>query len=370
MIDYVGMAVFGIDKDPLPSVNVNTRELTIDACGSCQLKCPGCFTTSKGSDPLAGLGYLKFENLKGIIDDNRQIKKVFFVNRGEMFLNPDLLKIMEYCFEKGVEMHSDSGVNLNFVREGILEGLVKYGFKSLLCSIDGASQETYKEYRVGGNFDTVIDNIKEINRFKKKYNTDYPELTWQFIIFGHNEDEIPIAREMARKLDMAFITKLSWNPDLSPIKDRELIEKETGRSELSRGEVLEGSGRHYMRGICYTLWSGPCINWDGRLLGCCWSDKVDFGGNVFRDGFINVVHGEMISNARDTLMGRSSPMEGLPCTTCELYRCIEEKGDYLTEDEIYRKGPLLNRTVRFLYENVPGLRRFRRVVGNLTGGRI
>jgi MoaA/NifB/PqqE/SkfB family radical SAM enzyme len=123
-----------------------------------------------------------------------------------MFLNPGLLQIIEYGFRKGIAMSADSGVNLNFVREGVLEGLVKYRFRSLLCSIDGATPETYRIYRVGGNFERVIKHIQEMYHYKKLYQSEYPKLSWQFVVFGHNEHEIPLAREMANSLNMSFIT--------------------------------------------------------------------------------------------------------------------------------------------------------------------
>jgi MoaA/NifB/PqqE/SkfB family radical SAM enzyme len=55
---------------------------------------------------------------------------------------------------------ADVGVNLNNVKDAQLEALVKYRVKSMKVSIDGASQETYEQYRVGGNFDKVIANVK------------------------------------------------------------------------------------------------------------------------------------------------------------------------------------------------------------------
>ena len=131
-------------------MKISPVTLTIEANASCQLKCPTCPTTSKGYPPAVGSGYLKLNDFKNLLDKNPRIKAVEFENRGEMFLNKDLLHIMEYGFQKGVRMTSSSGVNFNHVDEGVLEGLVKYQFRSLLCSIDGATPEIYRIYRVGG----------------------------------------------------------------------------------------------------------------------------------------------------------------------------------------------------------------------------
>ena len=106
----------------------------------------------------------------------------------------------------------------------------------MTCSIDGASQETYGQNRIRGLFDTVIDNIKEINHWKLEYKSPHPKMTWQFIVFGHNEHELPTARAMARDFDMAFFAKWNWDAKFSPIRDRDLGARELGMAEVTREE--------------------------------------------------------------------------------------------------------------------------------------
>ena len=78
---------------------------------------------------------------------------------------------------------------------------------SIILSIDGASQETYSKYRVGGNFDKVIENIKRLQAYKQKVNSKYPRLIWGMIGFNWNVREIWIARKMAEDLGMEFHIK-------------------------------------------------------------------------------------------------------------------------------------------------------------------
>ncbi len=160
-------------------------------------------------------------------------------------------------------MFSSSGVNLNFVHEGVPEGLVKYGFRSLRCSIDGATPETYKMYRVGGDFDRVIVHIQEINRYKEIYGSPYPDLAWQFVVFGHNEHELPLAREKARSLNMTFDPKMSWDSAYSPIRDPAFVMAQTGWPAVTREEFEKITGHSYVRFRCYALWNSPRVNWDG-----------------------------------------------------------------------------------------------------------
>jgi len=349
---------------------INPARLTIDANTSCQLRCPTCYTTSsKGCPPVVGNGYLKLGNLKNLLEANARIIEVYFNNRGELFLNPELLSIMEYLFQKNISMTNHSGVNLNTVSERVLEGLVNYQFRHLLCSIDGASQETYRIYRVGGDFDRVIENICIINRYKQRCGSEYPHLTWQFVVFGHNEHEIPLARQMARDLNMAFVTKMSWNPDISPIRNPEFVLAETGWPAATREEFKRSTGTSYLRNNCHDLWVTPRINWDGTVLGCCWNITAALGGNAFCDGYVPSINNERINYARQMLMGQAAPRDDIPCSQCAMYLTMRDSGNYLTLREIFPPKPFVNRvydtisdypllcrTARFLYR-ISGLKR-------------
>jgi hypothetical protein len=105
---------------------IKPDNLHIEANASCQLRCPDCPTTGAGYPPAVGSGYLRFNDFKSLLNDYPRFRKVYFENRKEMFLNPDLLQITEHAFRKGISLASDSGVNLNSVHDDVLEALVRY----------------------------------------------------------------------------------------------------------------------------------------------------------------------------------------------------------------------------------------------------
>lgn len=328
---------------------ISPKSLCIEANASCQLRCPTCPTTSKGYPPVVGSGYLKFRDFKKLLDDNPQILRIDLENRGEMFLNPELLTIIEYAHKKKVTLHCNGGVNLNNVQDEVLEGLVKYRFRSLLCSIDGATAETYRIYRIGGDFNRVIANIQRINHYKKIYHSCFPKLTWLFVVFGHNEHEIPMARKMANDLNMDFAMKMSWDSNYSPIRDKKYVMAETGWPATTREEYANITGINYMRGVCYALWKNPRVNWDGKILGCCWNSWGEFGGNAFEGGYVPSINNEKINYARQMLLGEAKFRADLPCSTCQLYLEMRNSNNYLTINEIMYHSKLWYRGVRFIY---------------------
>jgi hypothetical protein len=228
-----------------------------------------------------------------------------------------------------------AGVNLNSVKPEVLESLIKYQFKFLNCSIDGATPDTYKIYRVGGNFDTVIKNIEIINQFKIQYNSKFPQLQWQFIVFGHNEHEIPLARKMAHDLNMKFYPKMNWNSNYSPVKNKKFVMSETGWSAVTREENEKVTGINYVRPTCLSLWYSPRINWDGRVTGCCWNVWSEFGGNVFIDGYIHCINNEKIEYAKKMLLGQVEPRSDIPCVSCDIFQKIKNTRNFFTRKEIF-----------------------------------
>lgn len=273
-------------------------------------------------------------DFKNLLDANPDLRDIELSNYGETFLNPQLLDILQYAHEKGVVLHANNGTNLNHATDEVLEGLAKYKFRSLTCSIDGASQETYSIYRVRGNFDNVINNIRRINYYKEKYRTGFPELNWQYVIFGHNMHEMDIAKKMATELGMGFYFKLSWDDDVSPIKESDLVQLRSRFGYATRDEYKEDTGDDFGRSICRQLWSQPVVNWDGKNLGCCRNFWGEFGGNAFKDGLEKTVNSDGMKHARLMLQGRADPRADIPCTTCDVYYAMEASGHWFRNDEI------------------------------------
>jgi len=337
--NFKKMPVTFIDKTSFNQI-VKPASVRIEASTICQLSCPSCPNAAGEIHKNIGAGFLKYKDFKKIIDDNEWIRDAELSNWGEIFLNPDLLKIIKYAHERTVILRADNGVNLNTVSDEVLEALVKYRFHSMTCSIDGASQKTYATYRRKGNFEKVIKHIERTNYYKSKYKSEYPILTWQFIAFGHNTHEIGAARKMAGNLKMNFFLKLSWNDlymqTFSPVKDKNLIRRETGLGVSSREEYLEKTGEEYIGDACLHLWKQPQINFDGRVLGCSCNYRGDFG-NAFKDGLVECLNNEKINYARGMLLGMRESREDIPCAGCKLYESRKKRSAWVKDMHVKKQ---------------------------------
>lgn len=313
---------------------IRPKKLSIEPSTICQLRCADCSLRFERRSKHFGKGYLKFQDFKNLLDRTPRIKFVYFQSIGEMFLNPELQDMLSYCFSTGRKVSMAAGANLNYLGDGMAEALVKFHVRDLTCAIDGVTDKIYRIYRVGGHLEQVLANVREINRYKEIYQSKYPQLTWQFVVFGHNEHELPMARKLANDLGMRFQAKMAWNSNFSPIVNPQFVMAETGWKAVTREKIAEITGKHYGQGMCYELWTVPRVNWDGRVFGCCGQKREALGGNVFRDGYFAACNTERIKYARQMLLGQVEPRADIPCTTCPVYQVMSDTGNYLTANEI------------------------------------
>ncbi|MBF0526850.1 MAG: radical SAM protein, partial [Deltaproteobacteria bacterium] len=270
------------------AIMINPAAIRIEACSICQLRCPLCPRTRGETADVIGRGVLKFDDFRRFIDRNPQIRSVELGNFGEVFLNKELPKILEYAHLRQVTTEIDEGANLNDATDEALEALVKYRTARVRCAVDGVTRESYSKYRVGGDLGKVIANIQKINFLKDRYASALPRLIFQFVVFSHNEHEMDRAGLLAKMLRMDLDFKLNFFPGGLPVQNRDRIRQYLGYAD--RAEFMQQKRRHYCRRQCSEMWQRPQINWDGKLLGCCRNIWGSYADNMFEADLVSCVN--------------------------------------------------------------------------------
>lgn len=312
--------------------SIRPASICVEATTRCQLACPGCMTAARTIASVSGSGYLRASSFLGILENAPWVRHVELSNNGEMFLNPELAEIIRIAAERDVRLTAANGVNLNHATDEVLEAMVRHGFYGMAVSLDGVSQEVYSQYRRRGDIGRVFANIEKINSLKKKYDTPYPYMVWQFVVFAHNEHEMVAAAFQARRYGMAIRYKLQWNDDYSPLKNPDMARKIMGAA--TRAEFEAKHDIHYMAPACLQLWKRPIFNWDGAVIGCCKNWWAHFEGNALKDGVEVAVNGEGIAAARRALQGKAELPEDSPCARCEVYAWRSRCARWITDAEL------------------------------------
>jgi MoaA/NifB/PqqE/SkfB family radical SAM enzyme len=310
--------------------------LRLDACSRCQLRCTGCGQVSGSFKRVSQPADLNPEDFDALLAANPGIRKIEFGNLGEALLNSKLPDILRSAYTRGVAAQIMTGCNFNTLTEPVLQALVRFDVKRISASIDGASQETYAQYRINGDFNRVIANLKRLKALKQELKSKTPVLRWQFVVFGHNEHELPLARKLAEELDMQFWPKMNVKPAISPINDVEFVKANTSWTVTTRKEYAKQLKKDYMHDVCCLNWVAPQITPQGYVLGCCKNTRNHVGEtNVFSSGLDDAINQQEMIDTRAWLSGQTD-VAAVPrqCRSCGVAHSRIKYNSWVTAEDI------------------------------------
>ncbi len=289
-------------------------EIIIDPINLCHLRCPLCPTGQRvNSRPF---GRMNFENFQRIIEElGRWLYKIRFYNWGEPLMHEDIYKMIAYATNKNIS--TELSTHLNLLSPADAQTLVESGLELLIISLDGADDKTYSHYRIGGDFDKVINNIKGILRGKERLGRKYPLIELQFLVMRHNESQIEKMEALAKELG---VDRLRIGPVTVNIRNEEDWQWLPLDEKMSRYSYSKKRDKIYSRRKkCEWLWRSTVINWDGTVSPCCVYEggKSDFGS---LDGkrFIEIWNNEHYRHSREVFTRKSKRNNGLEtiCSHC------------------------------------------------------
>jgi sulfatase maturation enzyme AslB (radical SAM superfamily) len=178
-------------------------DVTVNTSTGCNLSCPYC-EVGKG-ELLRPAGLMRQPHHDSIM---APLWPTLFIARyfgtGESLLNPKLPEMIAQGREWGVYSVISTNFSLK-LSDAYLDRLIDSGLTLLSVACDGATKEMYEKYRVGGNFDLVMENMQRVIARKRERGLQYPLVEWRFLVFSHNEHEVPLAREMAQAMGVDIL---------------------------------------------------------------------------------------------------------------------------------------------------------------------
>jgi len=268
--------------------------LCIEATSACNLACPHCLTGA-GEIGRPG-GALSLEFYRQLLAElANHLWHIEFHNWGEPLLHKRITTMVAEATARGLSTSLCTNFSLPF-DAGSADALVRSGLKIMGVSIDGARQETYEQYRVGGQLARVLHNCRLVVDAKRRLGSPTPRLLWNFHMFAHNVDDVAAARAAALTLGIPF--------------------------DVSRGRVVGPDWDPAERFVahdavfpmaCYTLFHTAVVYADGSVAPCRGSFYAkDDLGRIAADGrpgaasFRDVWRGEGFQTARRLFRERTA----------------------------------------------------------------
>ncbi len=279
----------------------------IEPTDICNLQCPMCPT---GNGTLKReKGFMSFDLFKKIIDEvYEDTMMILLWNQGEPFLNKELIKMTKYASDKGlyVIVSTNGSIELN------ANQIVNSGIDTLIFSIDGITQESYEKYRVKGDLNLVLTNLKNIIAEKKRLRKTLPLIEWQFLVFKHNENQIDKVKKLAKKFEVDFL-KLKTAQIYSANDLEYLPENPKYRRYKIKGNNFKI--KFNLKNRCRRIWTQPVVNWNGEMAVCCFDkNNIHKIGNVQNENIKTIWNGKKYNDFRKIILTdrKSIPM----CRNC------------------------------------------------------
>src|SRR6478752_8525375 len=145
--------------------------ISFEPTTSCNLRCPECPSGLRAFTRPTGMLQKNF--FKETIDQlHKQLLYLVFYFQGEPYLNPDFLDMVRYASSK--KIYTATSTNAHYLNDKNARRTVESGLDRLIISIDGTTQQTYQQYRVGGNLQKVLEGARNIVKWKKELKSKTP----------------------------------------------------------------------------------------------------------------------------------------------------------------------------------------------------
>lgn len=241
--------------------------IKVEPAQLCQLRCPGCLHSDiLYKRKVRDTTFLTLENFQKIIDPiSSTLIGISLSWRGEPMLNKDIAALIAYAHAKNIGISFPTNLSMPLNEERI-EALALSHLDALYVSLDGASPETYNQYRIGGQYSTVLDNVRRLAEARNRAGRRRPRIVWKFIAFDHNRHEAPEVAANYRALGFdAF----------------EIVLDRSSRSVL---DSRKAQNHHLLnkKKPCYWLWHTMVVGWDGQIAPCCKNLNFELG-NALRE---------------------------------------------------------------------------------------
>ncbi|OGL43736.1 MAG: hypothetical protein A2161_01795 [Candidatus Schekmanbacteria bacterium RBG_13_48_7] len=282
------------------------------------------------------LGELSVDNFKNLIPIFKKCQIIALNGWGESLVHPEFSKFLEMVPHNGpfIELTSN-GVLL---RDDIISQLTKLK-STLIISIDGATQETYEQIRIGARFKKVFDKLKTITKIKQSSGSNYPLIYIAFVAMRSNITELPSLIKILSQYSISFLNVMFLLVHGHELEKESLYfypELYNHWIEKSRLQAADAGIKFNFPGFfaitgnnckhtgtenlhrwldCEAPFQTALIKYNGNVMPCCVSETSM--GNILNDDFNRIWSGSEYTEFRRKIRTDSPPRECLDCHHCQ-----------------------------------------------------
>ena len=285
--------------------------VSIEPTTNCNLGCPECPSGLKNfTRPTGSLDYHFYKKTVDEIGD--KLIYLYFYFQGEPYLHPKFLELVKYASEKNI--YTVTSTNAHFLTERKAQETVASGLDRILISIDGTTQETYEQYRVGGSLEKVLEGTTNLVRAKREIKSKTPYIIFQFLVVKPNEHQIEEVKKLAKEIGV----------DEVKLKTAQVYDFENGNVLIPTSEEFsrykkQHDGKYKIKNEllnhCWKLWHSCVITWDGKIVPCCFDKDAQHQlGDLNSKKFKEIWKSDLYQSFRSRILKSRAEID--ICTNC------------------------------------------------------
>lgn len=246
--------------------------ISVEPTTSCNLRCPECPSGLRAFTRPTGM--LDQGLFRELIDQvHPHVNYLTFYFQGEPYLHKKFLEMVHYARSK--KIYTATSTNAHYLTPQMAQKTIESGLDRLIISIDGTTQETYQQYRVGGHLDKVIEGAKNIVTQKKQMKSTTPYIIFQFLVVRPNEHQVDEVKALAKEIGVDEVI----------FKTAQVYDYENGNplipenEKFSRYKKLEDGTyaiKNVLENSCWKLWHSCVVTWDGKIVPCCFDKDAQY----------------------------------------------------------------------------------------------
>lgn len=282
-----------------PMIWAKPISVSFEPTTACNLKCPECpsglrsFTRPEGN--------LKSDFFRNTIDEmHSSLTTLLFYFQGEPYINPYFLDMVGYAESK--KIYTITSTNGHFLSDENINKTLDSGLSRLIISIDGTTQDTYEQYRIGGNLNKVIDGTRRLIQARSKRKQSYPHVIFQYLVVRPNEHQIPEVYKLAKEIGVDEV-RLKTAQVYDYEQGNDLIPLNPKYSRYQAHATGNYSIKNKLLNQCWRMWQACVITWDGLVVPCCFDKDASHRlGDLKKNTMAEIWTGDKYQSFRATLL--------------------------------------------------------------------
>ena len=288
--------------------------LDIEATSACNMLCTMCSRTEMINDgTFWKVEHFNMEKYKKIVDLGAKngLKSIKFQFWGEPLLNKRLPEMIKYAKDAGI-VDLMCNTNASLLDDKRSRELIKSGLTKLFFSFDSPYRDKYNEIRIlsngkKGEYDKVLNNIKNFMKIKKEMKSDTPLTRVQMVIMKENDGEF----EDFKKLFSPIVDTVGYTYYLAH-----------GDQDKSK-EVFKKDGGQKPNFACPQIFQRMFVHPDGVVTPCCIDARRELKmGNINENSLTEIWKNEKYTKLRKQHID-GEYYKNKVCRDCALARAVE-----------------------------------------------